>query len=380
MAIRELVDSIQSIFPPAGQIPPADSGQPRPSEAEGLPPDLEPISRHPQPDWIEPGEAIPLPGDGIIAIEGAMPEAPQGPPAPIDVLAYYLPFHFYDNGRWGVYLRASGVVAVASMLASASGRTLSQDLLSIANAILLQHERFHFLSEIACSRAELVTEYELYRHYFHDRGATAVEEALCNAHAFRTALRRQPTTIRRQVKQWMQAQGPGYRDFEQCLSASTFLRWQRIAAQRMQGSARGIELRSNGIRAGGKTRLRVHHSWAQIGPRSQPMPTEFLFAGLARAAAPTYLVGDVPGVGVLRPFPKYEGLRVLVHTNDHPPPHIHVEIPPGRDFTRLEWPALQPLPGDPELSGKQRKSLDKHVSKYSDQIDQKIRRVYGAAA
>jgi hypothetical protein len=91
---------------------------------------------------------------------------------------------------------------------------------------------------------------------------------------------------------------------------------------------------------------------------------------------PVFLVRDVAGVGILKPFPKYAGIRVLVHTNDHPPSHVHVEIPPGRDFTRLTWPNLQPLPGDPSLTVKQRRSLDEYLSKYREQIDQKVQEVF----
>jgi hypothetical protein len=374
MAIHELVAFIQFVFPPSGQIPQPPSGPPEDNDVEGLPPELSPIPRHPIPNWIEPGEGASFPADGVLVIEGETPAAQQGLPAAIDILAYYLPFHFYANG-WGVYLRASGILSVASMLASASGRGLSGDLLNLASAVLLQHERFHFFSEIACSRGELVFEDELYRHYFHDRGATAVEEALSNAHAFRTALRRQPAAIREEVKQWMQAQGPGYRDFARCLTPSAFTGWCRIATRRMRRSARVIQLSPMRIDAG-KARFSNIGPW----PHTKPAPTEFLFTGLARSTAPTYLVRDVASVGVLRPFPKYAGIRILVHTNDHPPPHIHVEIPPGRDFTRLEWPALQPLPGDSSLTGKQRKSFDEYLSKYREQIDQKVQQVYQSSA
>lgn len=368
MATHELVQSIQSLFPPSGQMPQPPAVPDTDADVEGLPPDLPPISRSPVPDWIVPGEGTSFPADGILAIEGETPAAPQGLPAAIDVLAYYLPFHFYAQG-WGIYLRASGILSVALMLASASGRGLSRELLNLACAILLQHERFHFLSEVACSRAELVSEDELYCHYFHDRRATAVEEALSNAHAFRTALRRQPAEVRDQVKQWMQGQGPGYRNFWQCVTPSAFRVWCRLATNRMQCN----------------TRVKVISSPVKLefrGPRirTKPAPTEFLFTGLARSTVPAFLVPDVPDIAILRPFPKYAGIRILVHTNDHPPPHIHVEIPPGRDFTRLMWPTLQPLPGDPSLTGKQRKSFDEYLSKYREQIDQKVQQVYQSAA
>lgn len=375
MTTHELVEFIQSLFPPSGQMPEPTSVSLPDTDAnvEGLPLDLEPISRSPVPDGIAPGEGTAFPADGIVVLEGETPPAQQGLPAAIDVLACYLPFHFYAHG-WGIYLRASGILSVASMLASASGRGLSRELLNLASAILLQHERFHFLSEVACSRGELVSADELYRHYFHDRRATAIEEALSNAHAFRTALRRQPAQVRDQVKQWMQTQGPGYRGFARCLSPSAFTDWRRIAINRMQRAARVIKLPGSAIPCG----YGIDLFGAQ--PRTKTMPAEFLFSGLTGSTVPTFLVPDVRGVGVLRPFPKHAGIRILVHTNDHPPPHVHVEIPPGHDFTRLQWPVLQPLEGDSSLSGRQQKSLDKYLSKYREQIDHKIKQVYQSVA
>lgn len=371
MATHELVQSIQSLFPPSGQIPqsPVVSSPNTDSDLEELAPDLPLISRNPVPNWIVPGEGTSFPADGVLVFEGETPAVPQGLPAAIDVLAYYVPFHFYAHG-WGIYLRASGILSVASMLASASGCGLSRELLELARAILLQHERFHFLSEVACSRAELVSEDELYCHYFHDRRATAVEEALSNAHAFRTALRRQPAVVRDQVKRWMRGQGPGYRDFVRCVTPSAFRVWCRLATKRMQCYTRAFKMTPSYIRAKGTSSAR--------GPRkrTKPAPTEFLFTGLARSTVPVFLVRDVAGVGILKPFPKYAGIRVLVHTNDHPPSHVHVEIPPGRDFTRLTWPNLQPLPGDPSLTVKQRRSLDEYLSKYREQIDQKVQEVF----
>jgi hypothetical protein len=69
-----------------------------------------------------------------------------------------------------------------------------------------------------------------------------------------------------------------------------------------------------------------------------PLPSDFLLGMFGRAISvnvPTYLVVDAPIAGyVLRPFPKWNGVAVEVHSNDHPPPHIHVEMPPGAPVAR----------------------------------------------
>lgn len=64
-------------------------------------------------------------------------------------------------------------------------------------------------------------------------------------------------------------------------------------------------------------------------------------------AMTTYLVLEA-GIGpdLLRPFPKHNGVVVKVHSREHPPPNIHVEMPPGKEVTRCEWPSLEPGEGD----------------------------------
>lgn len=378
MAVGELVKSIQSVFPPSGQIPLPTSNPRTDSAVEELPP----VQRHPIPGWIEPGKGTPFPSGSVLVIEEVPQPVQQNRPTGIDVdvLAYYLPFHFYTE-EWGIYLRASGVLSIASMLEPGSKRGPAGDLLRLASGILLQHERFHFLSEVACGRLELISgASELYRDYFHDRGATVVEEALANAYALRTLFRRRSAALRDRVEQWMGTQGPGYRDFARCLASSAFSKHCRIAVQRMQNTDKRITLSSGSLRVGSlvlrPTAVQAQGSVFPWGGRSLAVPTEFLFAGVARSTVPIRIVLDVAGVGVLRPFLKYAGMRILVHANDHPPPHLHVEMPPGRDFTRLEWPALQPLPGAPALSVSQRKAVDKYLSRYGEQIDKKIRQVY----
>ena len=371
MAIHELVTAIQALFPPSERIPTPELGLSLMSD--DLPSDVELIPRSEVPDWLSPGDGVLVSEDGTLVMEGETPPAPTGQPAGIDVLAYYLPFHFYTD-RWGIYVRASGIISVASMLASATGKRRSSDFANLAYAILLHHERFHFFSEIACSRAELVLSDERYRHYFHDQGAAVCEEALANAHAFRIALRRQPAAIRQCVEQWMHKQGPGYRDFSRCLAPAVFADWRRTATRHMRNTG------MNGIACGDSAlyanRVIMRDTVIFRDGRKISLPTEFLYDGLARTVAPLRLVLDAPGVGVLKPFPKYVGLRVQVHSNDHPPPHIHVEMPPGTPFTRLEWPTLDTLTGDPALSRSEQKNLDKYLSKYWDAIDQKIKEVY----
>ena len=149
----------------------------------------------------------------------------------------------------------------------------------------------------------------------------------------------------------MRRQGPGYRDFEKWVSSARFAAGCRRASQHMLEILPG-------------------------GSPSRSEPAEFLFDSTRRFKAPIYLVLDASLGTALKPFPKAHGMRVLVHTRDHPPPHIHIDIPPGQPFSRCEWPSLQPLKGDITLSSAQRRNLDAYTAEYGSEIDQKVRAVY----
>ena len=104
------------------------------------------------------------------------------------------------------------------------------------------------------------------------------------------------------------------------------------------------------------------------------LATEFLFRGAPTRRVPVYIVLDqsVPWVRVARPFPKQFGLQVLVHYNDHNPPHIHIECPPGTDRCRYKWPELTPYGKDSPLRGKNEELLRKYVEVHGRDIAKKV--------
>jgi len=381
-----IVPAIQKSFPPREQIPHPPPGPSKPPDDRSH--QLDSIPRTPPPPWLEPGKGVLVPAGGELIIEWECPvlednlpagiarkvgvrskckDCPvlrKGAPPGIDVIAYYLPFHFHLKD-WGIYVLSSGILQVSSEFASTRGKRVPSNLANLAYRVLFHHERFHFLTEMACSRAELVLAAPLYARYYHNGYAVACEEALATAHAFRTAVRGEPADVSKMVERWMKAQGPGYRDFTRCVTPSAFTDWLRLVTRLMLGATPpSLSVDTTGPVIRGASGV----------PAS--LPGEFLYDGLARSVAPVRIVLDVPCVGVLKPFPKYAGVRVKVHCNDHPPPHIHVEIPPSTPITRVSWPALRPLEGDPALSRSQRKSLEKYISKYGGQLEEKIRRVY----
>lgn len=282
-----------------------------------------------------------------------LPPDLREPNPPIDTLAYYLPFHLHESD-WGIYLRESGVLVVASILKGSRLAGGDFALIERGREVLLEHERLHFQAEVASARAEVIARLPLYDAYFRDGVAAAHEEALANASAFRS-LRGEPAGIRDRVFTWMKHQDPGYRDFDKWVDSGKFRAGCRRAGQHIL-----------------KTIPR---------PRaSRPEPAEFLFESIGSFKPPIHAVVDVCLASAFRPFPKAHGMRALVYTREHPPPHIHIQIPPGRAYTRYLWPQLEPLNGNPELSSNRRKALDLYLADYGPKIDAKVRAVYPGGA
>lgn len=335
-------------------------------------PDLQPDVRPRLPDWLG-DEAVPIEDADQPITEGTVPDddppvdAGTGAPGiPIpDVFAYYLPFHFYER-RWGIYVRAYGIDQLARILTKP--KPTSSESVSFAFRLLLQHERMHFLTELAASKAEVAFGRSSYSLYFVDQKMAHHEEALANAHAFSIARRDTSKPLIKAAHTWMLAQGPGYCDFQNWTgtnlragkrnAAEFILKRPRVNppdghASLMDGYAKSIGPGDLG-KAGG--------------------PSEFLFERMGRLKTPIYLVVDkaVPWLRLVRPFPKHDGLQVLVHTNDHKPPHIHVKVLQRRLETRYLWRALRPLRGDPSLPNQYEAKLRAYVERYGDEIEAKV--------
>lgn len=333
--------------------PIVEFAQSRFSTDAGVPADA--VGRAPLPDWMAGavGEArVPVEADNSITVEGRvpMPHEPQptGDGTTAEVLAYYLPFHFYRTA-WGIYIRGVGVWALARRLALPK-KLPDANALAHAYELLVDHERLHFFAEYAASRVEVVTANACYDAYFKYGDAALHEEALANAHALRGLRRRASSKLVQAASDWMATQGPGYCDFNKWLPPNF-----------TDGKRRAAALAT--VKAACVNRL----TGAQH-------PAEFLFQNASSRPVPVYIVLDlsVPWVRVAKPFPKDFGLQVYVHSNDHKPPHIHIDCPPGTPRTRYQWPQLTPLRGDRPLGANEEERLRQYVAVYGPAIRRKI--------
>lgn len=331
----------------------------------GLPNDA--VTRPPMPDWLvnavggptspadAAGQTTTLPTEASTRIMAEDPILPRREPSPVgdgttpDALAYYLPFHFYRTA-WGIYIRAAGLWALARRLALPE-KAPDTEILTSAYNLLFDHEQFHFLAEHATSKVEVVTATKHYDAYFKNEDGALHEEALANAYALRRLVRRSSTTLVGAVSTWMATQGPGYCEFKKWLPPN-FTEGERYATCLMMQMGAAM---TNCLAGAGH-------------------PAEFLFRNVGRRSVPTYIVLDrsTPWIRVAKPFPKDFGLQVYVYSNDHKPPHIHVDCPPGTPRTRYQWPELIPLRGDEPLKSKEEKRLRRYVDVHGTGIRSKI--------
>lgn len=360
MATRDLIAFVQKHYGSFQGIPNVRQRDPNVPFAQSFD-DLNAIrgERPPVPDWllgIDDQSVVSLNGVDSISLDaeivlGAPELGRHGEQTTIDTLAYYLPYHFYSS-KWGIYLRASGILYLASLLKEGPLAPGDSELLQLSRQILFEHEFFHFAAETGCSRGEVVAKRPLYEPYYPHPFGAPHEEALANAHAFRSAMRKRTPRLKTLVETWMSGQGLGYRDYHRWLSGARF----------NEGCRRASHYMLQATAAASSSKLIE--------------PAEFLLSLPRRAFVPTRLVIDTGSLGVLKAFPKLAGMRILVHTNDHPPPHIHIEKPPGHPITRYVWPDLTPVPGDPLLSNSVEKDLSIYIKKHSGKIGRKVRSVY----
>lgn len=304
------------------------------------------------PTWVQEPRLIDgeiIDGAANLVLEAADPDLSATAPVPDgttpDSLAYYLPFHFYRT-RWGIYIRASGVLALARRLSPVS---VDPAAIAAAHLVLLEHERCHFVCEYGASRTEAVCDASRYHEYFRNRPASEFEEALANADAFRALLRTCPR-FGPTLARWMKTQPAGYRDFDLCLPPQVRSSWRRAAAL-----------------------MNAPTNSPATATRALP-PAEFLFRAVRQSTVPTYWVHDIRNTSVdfVRLFPRQFGLQVLVHSNDHKPPHIHIQVPPGTERTRYRWPELTPVDGDPALRRGERRNLERYLAMHSAAIAARV--------
>ena len=347
------------------------------------------FDRRDPPPWFEPAEPhgdedfdpddVPIVSEPIDLPEPSVGEDREVGRTGIEALAYYAPFHFYGQQHWGIYIRDKGLAQLAYKFKAFQSATTTGHIhltpsdswiFRCAYYFLLEHEYFHFQTELAASRFEYMTSvHSSYSDFFHDGYAAWLEEGMANANAYVNLPKHEDyqlsATRLDDFKQfsfwWMQnCQPSGYRDFWLwARSKHYFGKGMRAVTSRL------IDLAS------------VHSpSIFNVDPYCLELCKRSKYSRV-----PIRRVHDstIPWLRTAKMFPKANGMRVFVYTKDHKPVHIHVEFPGNGKSTKLNWPNLDPIRGEPKLSGKEKTDLIEYMKKYQDEIHAKLRLAYSDA-
>lgn len=385
--ISDLIEEVQRYAVPQNRIPDAPRlptlQNPEWAENSGPSPSMD--DRRRAPGWFKPREHADdretitgLPGADMPHLyldSGDQPtdmEDPGTTQSGIEALAYYAPFHFYSRTHWGIYISDYGIAYLASKMKGEPLGPGDSWMLRAAYWFLWRHEYFHFIAEVAASRLEIITgRLDTYRSTFQDGKSGTHEEALANAHAYLNLSKHAGTSLSaKEVQQflafagpWMKLQPPGYRDYD---------RWSRKHRDLKRGEReyirRAIEVRDKQE----SNYLRTAHT----DPSSLR-----IFERSDYPRIPVVRVPDdrVPWLRSARFFPLHAGVRAIVHTREHPPPHIHIRFA-DVDEVKLAWPQLEPLEGQRPLTRREQHLLSDYLRKYGREVSRKVVSVFGAAA
>lgn len=86
---------------------------------------------------------------------------------PTDSLAFYNPFHYFDESTWGVYILVEGVAYLANEIRRRASGPISSTLAwQAARLFLYHHEAFHHKTECFATRLEVTHRKPLFRTGF----------------------------------------------------------------------------------------------------------------------------------------------------------------------------------------------------------------------
>ncbi len=141
----------------------------------------------------------------------------EGATGGIERLAWYQSYR--SAADWGIHIREEAVIGVGAVFAAEAARLRAWETRQAALNLLLAHEYFHFLVDVAAETLEDVLGTRLYSPWRFDIGRRTppyhlVEEALANAFAYRYGKTRGLAIASRR---FLRNSPVGYRDFQRYL-------------------------------------------------------------------------------------------------------------------------------------------------------------------
>lgn len=224
----------------------------KPRSSSHFPPDLPSVDDEETITRGDSGDPPALPWDDL-------PQpTPEGKEAferrGFEAIAWYQPFHCYDDSAWGIHFHASRLDAFASCLAQDPKLKKEPRRHELAVHLALRltaaHEFFHARVDFAAGWLELGSKRPRYLQYwdkvYRPASSTSdwLEEALANwnAHCWLLSnlehlrgkgLIQDPSLVGGVVKDWLDFSPPGYKDWRQ---GQTHQAWDRLASELASGT------------------------------------------------------------------------------------------------------------------------------------------------
>ena len=133
----------------------------------------------------------------------------------VEAIACYVSFH-YSARSWGIYISYRRLAAIASIAFRSIPRLTDADRLGLALSFVMDHERFHYWTDVAAAHMELASRRPIYVPYLrahpdvHTSSLAQLEEALANVRAYRRLTDRD---VKDAAWRFMAGQPVGYRDW-----------------------------------------------------------------------------------------------------------------------------------------------------------------------
>ena len=148
----------------------------------------------------------------------------------LEALAWYVSFH-HNQSKWGIYIPVSSIHYLNEILEIRIHSHVNLD--QISKQILFNHETYHFLTDLAISQLELLTQHPMYRphkylyklkelHLSANEDYNELEENLANAFMLEKIGTSISKSQLKKIISWVETMPRGYRD-----GARTFLKSEK---------------------------------------------------------------------------------------------------------------------------------------------------------
>lgn len=267
----------------------------------------------------------------------------------IEAIAWYALFHYYTEDEWGIYYDLDGVIYFTEQIFGQIDINLVKKSLNIIRT----HEIFHFQTEMAFTIKELLSRllpFSFHGPLYHDRYKD-LEEALATAIMYRRF--RGQSKYKQHLSYLLNGLPDGYSNYQSYLSNRRFIEGLSDLFSYLFFSF---------------FYYKSPHPFLGV-----LFPANYFF--ISEERVPQRIIINTQYCVFGPRFLYYDGIKINVYTNDHPPPHVHIFTLKDKERGRFLYPTFDPYNGSP-LTNDEKKKLERYWKRYGAKIKEKLKQVY----